>query len=301
VIAQQRGNSEIDNARLFAMVNVAMADAGIASWDTKFLENFWRPVTAIREADAGTGPTGLGDGHPSTVGDVNWTPLGAPNNNGGGTNFTPPFPAYTSGHATFGAAAFGAIREFYGTDDVAFTLGSDEFNGVTRDQNGQVRPVRTRSYDSLSEAIEENGASRIYLGIHWRFDMERGIDQGTAIAEYVADHFVKEVPTQRMLMTSHRGSSASAAAVAAALAAPEASPAAAAVVDEAVAGDEFDAAAEALAEPLAAIVEAPPVSFSPPTDGHDAVAFAAALAALEDDAADSQAVLTGSAVAARRR
>lgn len=189
VIAQKMHNSEIDNARLFALVNLALADAGIASWDTKYLENFWRPVTAIRESDPGTGPTGLGDGNPNTIGDPGWTPLGAPNDNGGGTNFTPPFPAYTSGHATFGAAAFGAIRRFYGTDKISFTLGSDEFNGVTRDQNGQVRPVITRNFSSLSQAVEENAISRIYLGIHWRFDATAGIAQGTAIANYVADHF----------------------------------------------------------------------------------------------------------------
>jgi hypothetical protein len=194
VIAQQKHNTEVENARLFALVNLALADAGIASWDTKYLENFWRPINAIRESDPGTGPTGLGDGNPSTVGDPTWTPLGAPNDNGGGTNFTPPFPAYTSGHATFGAAAFTAIRRFYGTDNISFTLGSDEFNGITVDQNGQVRPVVTRHYSSLSQAIEENGISRIYLGIHWRFDMTAGIAQGTAIGNYVADHFGQRRP-----------------------------------------------------------------------------------------------------------
>jgi hypothetical protein len=189
VIAQNMHNSEVENARLFALVNLALADAGIASWDTKYLDNYWRPITGIRESDPGTGPTGLGDGNPNTTGDPTWTPLGAPNDNGGGTNFTPPFPAYTSGHATFGAAAFTAIRRFYGTDRISFTLGSDEFNGITVDQHGQVRPVVTRNYSSLSQAIQENGISRIYLGIHWRFDMTAGIAQGTAIGNYIANHF----------------------------------------------------------------------------------------------------------------
>lgn len=189
VIAQQENNSEIENARLFALVNVAMADAGITAWKTKFAANFWRPVTAIRESDPGTGPTGLGDGNSATLGDAHWTPLGAPADNGSGTNFTPAFPAYTSGHATFGAAAFRTIADFYGTDQIYFSFTSDEFNGITQDQNGNVRPVVTRSYTSLSQAIEENGQSRIYLGIHWQFDKTQGILQGEQIADYVSQHF----------------------------------------------------------------------------------------------------------------
>ncbi|MCA9096893.1 MAG: phosphatase PAP2 family protein [Planctomycetaceae bacterium] len=193
VIAVQQNNSEMENARLFAMVNVALADAGISSWQTKFGYNFWRPVTAIRESDPGTGPTGLGDGNPNTVGDPDWTPLGAPADNGGGTNFTPAFPAYTSGHAAFGAAAFRTIANFYGTDDIAFSITSDEFNGVTKDQFGNTRPVVTRSFTSLSQAAEENGQSRIYLGIHWIFDKTAGIQQGTEVADYVAEHFAMPV------------------------------------------------------------------------------------------------------------
>ena len=64
------------------------------------------------------------DGNPSTTADPTWTPLGAAADNGSGTNFTPPFPAYTSGHATFGAAAFRALRDFYGTDNITFTIGT---------------------------------------------------------------------------------------------------------------------------------------------------------------------------------
>jgi len=193
VIAVQQNNSEMENARLFAMVNLAMADAGISAWQTKFDFNFWRPVTAIRESDPGTGPTGLGDGNPNTVGDPDWTPLGAPADNGGGTNFTPAFPAYTSGHASFGAATFRSIAHFYGTDNISFSFTSDEFNGITQDQFGNVRPVVTRSFTSLSQATEENGQSRIYLGIHWSFDKTAGIQQGNSIADYVATHFAQPV------------------------------------------------------------------------------------------------------------
>lgn len=193
VIAIQQNNTEMENARMFAMVNLAMADAGITAWQTKFDYEFWRPVTAIRESDPGTGPTGLGDGNPNTIGDPTWTPLGAPADNNGGTNFTPAFPAYVSGHASFGAAAFRTMANFYGTDDISFSFMSDEFNGITKDQDGNVRPVVTRSYTSFSQAAEENGQSRIYLGIHWSFDKTAGIEQGNQIADYVASKFAQPV------------------------------------------------------------------------------------------------------------
>jgi hypothetical protein len=186
-IADQMGTSKdpADLARLLALVNTAMADAGIASWDSKFFYQYWRPVTAIRESDPGTGPTGYGDGNDDTKGDINFTPLGAPASNLHGPNFTPPFPAYPSGHATFGGALFETLRNFYGRDDIAFTFMSDEFNGITRDDLGNVRPVISRSFDSFSQAEEENGQSRIYLGIHWRWDKEQGIKQGETIGDYV--------------------------------------------------------------------------------------------------------------------
>jgi Vanadium chloroperoxidase N-terminal domain/FG-GAP-like repeat/PAP2 superfamily/FG-GAP repeat len=189
IIATQKGNTEIQNARLFALVNIAMADAGVAAWSTKYTDNFWRPVTAIRAGD--------NDGNANTQGNVTWAPLGAPADNGNGTNFTPPFPAYTSGHATFGAAAFHMIADFYGTDKIPFDFTSDEFNGQTVDQNGNVRPIVTRHFDTLSQAIEENGQSRIYLGIHWSFDKTAGIAQGTAIADFIFAHTLRAKATQQ--------------------------------------------------------------------------------------------------------
>jgi hypothetical protein len=163
-IADQRGSNVVELARLLALVNVAMADAGIAIWESKYYYEFWRPVTGIREADEGTGPTGAGDGNPATAGDLTFTPLGAPASNLAGPNFTPPFPAYPSGHAGFGGALFQTLRRFYGTDAIAFTFVSDEFNGVTQDNEGIVRPLLPRSFSSLAEAEEENGQSRIYQG-----------------------------------------------------------------------------------------------------------------------------------------
>ena len=80
---------------------------------------------------------------------------------------------------------FQTLRNFYGTDRIRFTFVSDEFNGVTRDNQGNVRPLIPRSFRNLSEAEEENGQSRIYLGIHWSFDKTEGITQGRRIANYV--------------------------------------------------------------------------------------------------------------------
>jgi len=172
-------------ARLLALVHTAMADAGIAVWESKYHHNFWRPVTGIREADEGTGPSGKGDSNPATRADLRYMPLGAPASNLSGPNFTPPFPAYPSGHAGFGAALFEILRIVYRTDRVAFTFTSDELNGVTTGNDGVVRPLRPRSFRSFSQAEEENGQSRIYLGIHWSFDKTAGITQGRQVANYV--------------------------------------------------------------------------------------------------------------------
>jgi hypothetical protein len=187
-IADQRRLSGIQFARLLALVNIGMADAAMTIWESKYYYDFWRPIAGIRESDPGTGPTGLGDGNPDTIGDPNFMPLGAPASNLTGPNFTPPFPAYPSGHAGFGGTLFEIMRRFYGTDNIAFTFVSDEFNGQTRDNNGNVRPYRPRSFSTLSQAEDENGQSRIYLGIHWAFDKTEGIALGRCVADYVFDH-----------------------------------------------------------------------------------------------------------------
>jgi hypothetical protein len=185
-LALARTRDPLALARVLALVNVAIADTTIAVWESKYYYDFWRPVTAIREASPGASPGGLGDGNPDTAGDPTWTPLGAPASNLTGPNFTPPFPSYTSSHAGLGGAMFHTLRKLYG-DTLAFTFVSDEFNGITRDNRGRVRPRLPRSFASLSQAEAENGQSRIYLGIHWQFDKTEGRAQAHAVADYIVE------------------------------------------------------------------------------------------------------------------
>lgn len=173
VIAIQQRNTLQQNAHLFALVNYAMADSGIGAWDCKYYYNFWRPVVGVRQS------VGFAEG------DSEWLPLGAPSDNNG-TNFTPGFPSYVSGHSTFGSATFEILRLFYGRNDIRFQFQSDEYNGKTFDSDtGLVRPARTRSYRSFSHAETENFLSRIYLGVHWRIDQKNGQLLGRQVGQFV--------------------------------------------------------------------------------------------------------------------
>lgn len=172
-------------ARYLAMVNTGMADAGIAAWDSKYFYNYWRPVTGVPRA-AETGDT-------STVPDADWRPVGISVVNT--TNpilATPPFPAYVSGHATFGATMFGIARKFF-PNNTAFTFVSDEYNGTGVDPFGTPRPLVPVRFRSLQQAQNENGQSRVYNGVHWQWDNVQGQAIGQKIADYLAANAFKRV------------------------------------------------------------------------------------------------------------
>lgn len=206
-IAMARGNTDEENAQLFTLVNVAMADAAILAWDQKYIHEFCRPVVGIRTYDPSSDPDSSTASNPlSNLADPFWLPLGAPKSNSFSPtviskNFTPNFPAYPSGHATFGAAAFQMTRLFYGSADGGVDLPptagagntttpdtllatlidpedptgpiffvSDEMNNSTQSNQGDVRPLHRRHFDSLWQMIMENGFSRVTLGVHWIFD-----------------------------------------------------------------------------------------------------------------------------------
>lgn len=160
-LSDAQGNGLVENARLFALLGLTVADAAIVAWDTKYYYGHWRPQTGIFHADT--------DGNPETQADTGWF------------NFitTPPFPTYTSGHSTFSGASSRLLALFYGRDDLAFTATSDGLPGVVR------------SYDSLSQAGEEAGQSRIYGGIHWQYDNTEGLKAGRALADYVFHGFLR--------------------------------------------------------------------------------------------------------------
>ncbi len=163
-VAHTAGTSLEHNARMFAVLNVGMADAGIAAWDAKYVYNFWRPVTAVQNADI--------DGNADTVADPNWLPL---------LN-TPSFPEYMSGHSTFSGAAASLLAKLVGTDHFQFSVGSDTLPGVVR------------SYDSFEAAAEEIGMSRIYGGIHFLSADLDGLATGKSIGDYVWDNYFQPVP-----------------------------------------------------------------------------------------------------------
>jgi len=166
VLAVQERLTFDQTARLFALSALAMADAGAVAWDQKYSTNIdlWRPVSAIRE--------GHTDNNPLTVRQANWLPL---------LEFTPPFPAYTSGHATFGAAHAAILRNFFGTDSKTFTIGTDE---------PIVKNV-TRTFNTFSSMARENGRSRIYLGVHFQFDADSAFSSGTLLGNSVYANFLQ--------------------------------------------------------------------------------------------------------------
>ena len=172
-------NTLPEAARMLAMINTAMADAAISAWETKWHYQYWRPVTAIRSLEQ--------DGNRDVVPDPTWYPLGAQATNTRGPNFTPPFPAYVSGHATIGGALFQILRHYY-PDRTSFIFVSDEWNGLNKDADGKTRPMMPLKFASLGEAEKRNAQSRIFLGVHWQFDADQGVVQGNHVADWVWDH-----------------------------------------------------------------------------------------------------------------
>ncbi|MFL6161770.1 MAG: phosphatase PAP2 family protein [Jatrophihabitantaceae bacterium] len=213
-IAMDRNNDVAKNARLFALVNAALADAGIFAWADKYSYDLWRPVVGIREAALVSKAADAVDAFLGSNGQVDWLPMGAPNTNNVGKNDrTPPFPSYPSGHATFGGAVFQTVRHFYGqalagpdtlTQGMEFV--SQELDGVSVDSTGTVRPRVVRHFPGgLWQMMAENGLSRVYLGVHWFFDAFAldeagqpdltknigGVPLGIAVANDIAAHGLK--------------------------------------------------------------------------------------------------------------
>ena len=165
--------SKIDELTIIAGIGIGMADAAIDAWHYKYSPDhmMWRPVVGIRHPLPGNGTA-----HPG------WLPLGRPDTNGTGQALTPDFPAYPSGHATFGACAFQLLRLFLvqkgiatfdanGIDNVDFDFVSDEYNGRNADPRTSAPRERiTRRHASLWQAIVDNSLSRVFLGVHWQFD-----------------------------------------------------------------------------------------------------------------------------------
>ncbi|MCU0688981.1 MAG: vanadium-dependent haloperoxidase [Phycisphaerales bacterium] len=141
--------------------------------------DLWRPIEGVRNGDL--------DGNAATQGDANWTPLSYAGNGGG--PYTPMFPAYTSGHATMAGAHAAILQAFFGTDDIAFTLSTDDQDAVNADGS----PV-VFHFQSISEAAMENALSRIWLGVHWRFDSIDGLNTGDQVGDLVAAQLFRQIP-----------------------------------------------------------------------------------------------------------
>jgi hypothetical protein len=175
VIVDGLGLDRWEHARLFALLNVAQADALIANQTWKYTYNFWRPVTAIRWAD---------DGNPATASDPIWRPF----------LVTPPYPDYPCALPTSAGAATETLRQFFGTDDVAFNR---TFNApmVPLPLPMMSLPAKsiTRSFGSLSQAAAEAKDARVFAGIHFREGCDAGVRQGTQVARFVFQHSLQPI------------------------------------------------------------------------------------------------------------
>jgi hypothetical protein len=158
--ALAHGTTLVQNARLFALLDLTVADSVIAFYDAKYTYHFWRPITAIRAA--------ANDGNPATAGDPNWTPLAT----------TALDPSYPGAHAVVSAAGADVLSTFFGSDSENFAVTSEVLPGVVR------------GFTSFSAAADEASLSRIYAGQHFRFDLVAGQRLGTQVADYVQRNFL---------------------------------------------------------------------------------------------------------------
>ena len=169
-VAAQTRLDQWEQARLYGLLNMALADGYIGTFETKYHYDYWRPVTAIRAAAT--------DRNPDTAADPLWTPLME----------TPPIPDYDSGHAVEGGAAAKVLRRFFGTDRIRFSTCSTT---LPKGRNCGEASARSRTYGSFSQAETENAESRIFVGIHFREAVEVGIEHGRRIAARVVNRSMR--------------------------------------------------------------------------------------------------------------
>ena len=166
-----------DQARLYAMINLAAADGAISCWNDKWYWHFWRPLAAIREADT--------DGNPATVADPTWEPLFAPATQTTPPLVTPPFPDHPSGHGCVSGATVKAFQDFFGTDKASFdVVGGRWLNGL---------PIPARHFDRFSNALKEVIDARVWGGIHFRTADVQGTVIGKKVAHWMRKHYFEPV------------------------------------------------------------------------------------------------------------
>jgi len=162
--AQRKGLSTAASARLFALLNLSLADGVIAFYDAKYTYNFWRPVTAIRAADT--------DGNPGTAPDSNWLPE---------VTNTATDPSYPGAHAVISSAAAFVLEDFFRTDRFPLVVTSEVLPGVTR------------SFASFGAAEQEASLSRVFAGVHFRSDENAGEVLGRRVADFITDHALQSL------------------------------------------------------------------------------------------------------------
>jgi hypothetical protein len=172
-VSAASGLNPWENAWLFALLNMALADGDVGTGETKYHYNYWRPQTAIQFAAT--------DGNPDTIADPDWEPLDP----------TPPLPDYDSGHSVKGGAAAEVLQRVFETDQVSFETCSLTLP-ITEERCEGTHEVR-RSYSSFSQAADENGLSRILVGYHFRKAVEEGITHGRKIGKHTVQHLLKPV------------------------------------------------------------------------------------------------------------